>query len=454
MGLDRSRRLHRSFNSIVSEIVILAALAAPIILGLIGGTAFSVIDSYMLSPIGELALACASLTNSVLIIFFSALFGLASPVSILAGKAFGARADELIAIACSDGLRVALIGGILGAVIMLALLPAMALAGQPPEVIAALPTYWILMALSLIPFSLSMVIKLLLDAIGRPWIAALLSFVPVAVVIPLNWLLIYGHWGFPALGLAGAGAATLVAQSVGFLAMRLYIIWRQRLDIRILDLGNRAGVVEFARHGLPMSLQYLAESSAVGVIGILVGLFGSAALAANQVALSLGELIYMVPLGLAGAVGIVIAQALGEKADARVRAIGIASFVLVLLVTVPLSAMMIFGGAAIAEFFVHEMAVKTLLVGLLATIGAVQIFDGLQSVALGALRGLLDNRWPTTIALTAHWIIAIPMSVLLGFAFNMGPIGAWSGFGAGVLFAAVLLIGRFLRQSRRMTDFA
>ncbi len=434
---------------IVREMVTLASLSAPIVVGLVGGTSFGVIDSYMLSPVGELALASASLTNSVLIIFYSAIFGLVSPVSILAGNAYGSQQRRLIVSVCRHGLLVALIGGAVMAAIMIALLPVISHAGQPPEVVAALPEYWVAMSLSLIPYSLSMAIKLLLNSVGRPWISALLTLLPIAAVIPLNWVLIYGHWGMPKLGLAGAGAATLLAQTLGYFIFRLYIAASNGFTSSD-DRGiERAQLLEFLRHGFPMSLQYLSESGAIGVIGMLIGLLGSGALAANQVALSLGELVYMVPLGVAGAVGILIAQATGENANERVRAIGLASFALVTIVTLPFAAVMLFCGDMIASLFLQDGAGASILIALLATIGIVQIFDGLQSVALGALRGLLDNRWPTIVALISYWLIAVPMSVILGFVLNLGPAGVWSGFGFGVTLASVLLIVRFMSQTGR-----
>lgn len=447
-------RLPSSLASILKEIVTLGSLSAPIIVGLLGGSAYGAIDSYMLGPVGELALACASLTSSVLIMFYSAIFGLAAPASILAGNAYGARKSDGIVLVYHNGLRVSLIGGGVAAAIMLALLPVMAHIGQPSDVIAALPGYWIAMSLSLIPYSSAMVIKLLLDAIGRPWIAAALAIIPVGIVIPLNWLLIYGHWGFPALGLLGAGVATLIAQTIGFFILRYYFVMANGITDRTFGAIDRAGVSKFARLSFPMSLQYLAESSAIGVIGLLVGLFGSEALAANQIALSLGELVYMAPLGIAGAVGILIAQALGENAHQRIRSIGIASFALVTLITLPFCAAMITSGEQVARIFVSDDTITPLAGVLLGTVGIVLILDGLQCVALGALRGLLDNRWPTSAALISYWLVAIPMSILLGFVFDFGPVGIWSGFGCGVVLAAVLLAHRFLRKAKPSYAFA
>ncbi|MET0502042.1 MAG: MATE family efflux transporter, partial [Candidatus Binatia bacterium] len=286
-----------------------------------------------------------------------------------------------------------------------------------------------------------------LDAIARPWASAFLSIIPVVFVVPLNWLLIYGNWGAPKLGLVGAGAATLLAQTLGVVIMWLYTATstspdgsqkRWRIDFR-----------RFVRLGLPMSLQYLAESSAIGVIGLLVGLLGSTALAANQVALSLGELLYMIPLGVAGAVGILIAQAVGENSREQVRAIGLASFGLVAMITLPLAAIMAIYNNSIARAFVEDREVVALLSGLLLTMAGVQVFDGLQTVALGALRGLLDNRWPTVTALISYWLVAVPFSVLLGFGLNLGAAGIWMGFGLGVALASLTLVTRFILQSGR-----
>jgi MATE family multidrug resistance protein len=437
-----------SLPLIAKEMLSVLGLATPLALGLAGGTAFSAIDSYMLSPIGELALASASLTNSVLVVFYSALFGLVCPVGILAGEAYGAGRNAAISSIRRHGLVAGLIGGGIMAALMIALLPALSHAGQPPEVVAALPAYWIAMALSLIPFAMSTALKLLLDSIGRPWIAALLTLLPVAVVIPLNWMLIYGHLGMPKLGLVGAGLATLLAQTSGYLFMRVYIA--ASADLASYRSDNRINCAElsaFVSHGLPMAVQYLAESGAVGVIGLLIGLFGSTALAANQIAFSLGALVYMIPLGTAGAVGILVAQAKGEGSSTRVSAVAIASFSVVTLLTLPFTVAMLFYGRSIASWFVADPEVVALAAALFVTIGAMQVFDGLQSVALGALRGLLDNRWPTAVALIAYWLIAIPLSVVFGFYFGYGPAGIWGGFGIGVALASVLLIRRFFQQT-------
>jgi MATE family multidrug resistance protein len=434
---------------IANEMLSVLGLATPIALGLVGGTAFSAIDSYMLSPIGDLALASASLTNSVLVIFYSALFGLVCPVGILAGQAYGAGQHIEISSVRRHGLVAGLIGGGVMAALMIAILPGLSHAGQPPEVVAALPAYWVAMSLSLVPFALSTVLKLLLDSIGRPWTSALLTLLPVVVVIPLNWLLIYGNWGMPKLGLLGAGLATLLAQTSGYLFIRFYVamsvgLASYRSDSRI----NRAEMLEFVRHGLPMSIQYLAESGAIGVIGLLVGLLGSTALAANQIAFSLGALVYMIPLGTAGAVGILVAQAKGEGSVTRVRAVGIASFSVVTLLTLPFTVAMLFWGKEIAALFVRDPRVVAIAATLFVTIGAMQVFDGLQAVALGALRGLLDNRWPTAVALIAYWLVALPLSVVFGFYFGYGAAGIWGGFGIGVGLASLLLVRRFIRQTR------
>jgi MATE family multidrug resistance protein len=264
----------------------------------------------------------------------------------------------------------------------------------------------------------------------------------------LNQALIGGDFGAPALGLTGAGVASFFATALGLAAMAIYAyaapsMRRYRTPQRLA----RAGFAAQLREGVPMGVQYFLEGGAVALASVMIGWLGAVALAANQIAFSFGALLYMLPLGMAAAVSIRVAQAVGEGAGMRVGPIGLAALGLVTLWTVAFSLVLVLEGARIAAWFVDDAAVIAVTAGIFFTFGLMQVFDGVQSVALGALRGMLDNRWPTNVSLIAYWLVALPAAYLIGFPLGFGAAGVWFGFGLGLMVAAAMLIWRFRRKS-------
>ncbi|HNI82229.1 MAG TPA: MATE family efflux transporter, partial [Rhodocyclaceae bacterium] len=190
----------------------------------------------------------------------------------------------------------------------------------------------------------------------------------------------------------------------------------------------------------PMGLQYLAEGGALSVAGVLIGLLGAAALAANQIVFSVASVVYMLPLGMAGAVAVRIGQAVGAGESLRVRPIGMAAIGLVTLWTVAISVLLLAGGERIARTFVDDATVIGIASSMFVAVGLMQVFDGVQSVSLGALRALLDNRWPTAVTLGAYWALALPLGWLLAVPLGQGAAGFWAGFAVALSIAAVLLL--------------
>ena len=412
-------------------------------------TGISLVDTAMLGPLGALPLAAVSLTSSVIVLFYAGLYGFAGPVGLFAGRHHGSGDAAGMGHVARHGALLGLAGGGAGALLMAAGLWLLPHLGQPPEVLAVIAPYWLCLSALLLPYTLGLVAKNLLDASGRPWTGVLLTLVTLLLNIALNWLLIHGNWGFPALGLTGAGIASLISQCFG--ATLLWAWVRRAPTLRGWWARPRFDRSELARQwreGLPMTVQYSLEGAAIAVVGVLVGWFGAVALAGNQIALAVGTTLYMLPLGVAGAVSIRVAQAVGAGQPARIAAIGHAGLGVVTLWMGAFALLFLFQGRWIAGLFVDDPEVIASAAAILFVFGLTQMVDGVQSVSLGALRGMLDNAWPTRVSLVAYWLIALPMSVLFGFGFGWGPAGLWGGFGVGLLVAAVALSRRFHRLSR------
>jgi MATE family multidrug resistance protein len=339
----------------------------------------------------------------------------------------------------------ALRAGILAGLAMAALLPLLPWLGQPREVVDAIAAYWLAICAMLPGFALSLVYKQTLEAIERPWLAVLLSFTAVVFNAALNWVLIYGHFGMPALGLDGAGIGTAIA--IWFsLALQMLVCHRMP-SLRERFAGVDADAAHRARlrhEGLPMGWQYVLEGGSVAVVGVFVGWLGAKALAANQVVMAVTGVLYMVPLGMAAATSIRIAQAIGGEERARLRAIGIAGLTVATAWLGIATVLLTVFARPIAHAFIDDPVVIGLAAALFFTVGVMQVLDGVQSVSLGALRGMLDSHWPTRVSLLAYWGLAVPLAWIFGIALDFGLVGVWAGFGIGLAVAGVLLLQRFL----------
>jgi MATE family multidrug resistance protein len=197
------------------------------------------------------------------------------------------------------------------------------------------------------------------------------------------------------------------------------------------------------REGWPVAVAYCGEGGSYAFAGLMLGWFGAAALAANQVVGSIAEVLYMLPLGMAAAVGIRVGQAIGAEETHRLRAIGVSAIGLVIAWMVVVTIVLVTFRRDIADALSDDPEVIALAVSMFLTIAFMQFADGVQSASLGALRGMIDNRVPTLISLVAYWGFALPIGYVFGFTLGFGPVGVWVGYGLGILAAAIALVWRF-----------
>lgn len=437
----------------LAELPGLLRLALPLVLGLSASELISLTDTLMLASLGTLVLACVSLTASAGLIFHAGLYGMLATLSVRVGHAFGAGDAEAVGRTLRAGLGYGLLVGTLGCSAMLGILPVLQWAGVPLPDIELLTPYWQAMAVFLIPFCLAVVFKDVLEAIGRPWAAVLVVMSAVVFNVPLSYGLIHGHFGLPALGLLGAGIASVLAESLAVLLAFAY--WRLAPSLSVYrraSLGPRLAWRTLMGEGWPLGLGYLAEAGAVVIAAWMLGWLGTAALAANQVVQSIGSLLYMLPLGMAAAVSIRISQAQGRGQRARIKAIGSATFISVSAWMVASTLLLVVFGRAIAEAMSDDPQVIAIAVPMFVVVATMQIAAGLQSTALGALRGLQDYRWPVGVTLVSYWLLALPLSYGLAFHSPLGPVGVWVGFACGLAVAALLLPWRFYQLQGGPTE--
>jgi MATE family multidrug resistance protein len=192
----------------------------------------------------------------------------------------------------------------------------------------------------------------------------------------------------------------------------------------------------------------MGEGAAFALVGVLLGLFGAAALASNQIVQAVGGVLYMLPLGMAAAVTIRIGQAIGGGEEARLRPIARAALGVVTGWMVFVTVALILLGGTVADALSDDPAVVQLATAMFVVVALIQVADGIQSTAYGALRGMTDYRVPTAITLCTYWLFALPLAGTLGFAADLGPLGVWGGYGLGIVIAAILLPLRFWHLTR------
>jgi MATE family multidrug resistance protein len=432
-----------------AEVPRLTFLAVPIIIGYAAQMLPGITDSLMLAPLGPVPLAAVGLTNAVATILFAAVWGLLTTLGVRVGTAWGAGETRRIPHILRNGLVLGALVGCGGSVVMAGVWFLLPLLGQPAEVLAAMPGYWACIALFLIPFAVQTVFTSAFEAVDRPWLGTGFSFVAVVVNVPLNWLLIWGGFGIPPLGLLGAGLASLAAELIALAAT--WAFWAFAPSMRRLRLRRPLDWREVGstfREGAPLGFLYAVESGAVAMGTMMIGTFGTVALAANQVVSAVGGLLYMVPLGFAGAVALRIAQENGAGNGTALRPIAWAALALSTAWLMLAALALMFGGRSIAAAITGDPAVIALAAVLFVGIATLQVLDGVQSTMLGALRGLSDTRWPAAVSILAYWVVALPAGWALAHGLGLGPVGIWFGFGLGLAGAGLALTWRFWARTR------
>ncbi len=440
-----------SLHHITREAKSTLTLAIPIMAGQLSQMLMGVTDSIMVGRVGVVPLAASAFANSLLAVPFLFGIGLLQCISVRAAEAHGAGDRRETGEVLRHGLALSILAGL--AMIVLTLLVATQLHhfGQPPEVAAGARNFFLLLGISLLPMFMSMSLRQFSEALNHPWPPMMIMLGSVLLNAGLNWIFIYGNLGSPALGLDGAGLATLISRVVALVAIFFYVLYARRFDgalpagwLRALHWARLSSLLKI---GLPTAGQLLLECSAFTLAAIMMGWLGTVPLAAHQIALTCCATSFMFPLGIAMATTIRVGQALGANSAARVRSIGVSSFALSVVTTTLAALVFAFAGGPIARAFVDDPSVTALAARLLIVAALFQLVDGLQVVAAGALRGLSDAAVPMLICLFAYWLVFVPFGYLSAFYFHFGPFGIWAGLALALALAAVLLIARFVKKT-------
>ncbi len=440
------------FTTYFAEVRPTLALAVPIIVGQVSQMLMGITDSVMIGQTGTVPLAASSFGGNVFGVFYVVGIGLMLPVAVFVARARGAGRLEECGEYLRHGLALALGFGVIETAMMAALGTQLHGFQQPPEVLAAVNPFFLLIGASITPVLVYLALRQFAEAMGRPWVPMFMMLGSVGLNVFLNWVFIWGHLGAPALGLAGAGLATLISRVIGvwviFEWLRRDVAMRGAWPQRWWAPLSRERLKKMLRLGLPTSGILFFESGAFTAAAIMMGWLGAAPLAAHQIALSCAGTTFMVSLGLSMAAGMRVSGAVGAGETPRLRPIGYSALALGVVISVFFMAVYFAAGRMVAGWFVDDAAVVALAAQLLVVAALFQVADGAQVIGAALLRGLTDVKLPAVITFVAYWLVAIPGGYVFGVHGKFGAVGIWMALAAGLGVAAVFLAWRFVRLTR------
>lgn len=432
------------------------ALAFPVMISQLGQVSVGVVDSMMVGRLGALPLAASSLANSIFFVILmfgmGISMGITPLVSIADGKGKAKRISNLFAHSLWLNIitAVALTGVVLG------LSKGLHFLGQPEEVVVLTIPYLLVITASLFPFMIFQTFKQFAEGLSQTKQAMYITIFCNLVNVFLNWVLIWGMFGAPELGLMGAGWATLISRILMPILMGYYILRSKRYSIYFLSLKLKKVSIPLVSRilsiGIPTGFQYIFEVSAFSAAAIMMGWIGVNALAGHQIALNLASISYMMAAGLSTAGMIRVSNLIGRGDLKGMREAGMVIFGMVLIFMFSAAMIFVIFRMFLPTLYIDDPEVVSMAASLLIIAALFQLSDGAQVAGLGVLRGMEDVKVPTLVTLFAYWVLGLPLGYFLAFELGMAEKGIWYGLLIGLSITAVLLFYRFHALSKRRIE--
>ncbi|HYQ58358.1 MAG TPA: MATE family efflux transporter [Draconibacterium sp.] len=425
------------------------ALAFPIVLSQIGQVTVSLADNMMVGHVGTTELAAASFANSIFMIGMVFGMGVTMGLTPLVGKAFGQNQLKEAIVWLKNGVFTHFVVAVCLTLIMFGLYFLLPFMGQAANVLELAQSYYLLLCSSYLPFMAFFTVKQFFEGIGNTKIAMKITLSANVINVVVNYVLIFGKFGFPEMGLLGAGIGTLFSRICMPILFVYFILQNNRFKryfvyARYQSILNER-IKSVLKIGIPIGFQLIVEVAAFAVGAVMMGWLGEIPLAAHQIALGLATFTYMISLGVAQANTIRVSHQMGNKDYLSMKRAVFASTHLVLTFMTVSAVLFIAGRKILPYLFTTDVPVIEVASGLLIIAAVFQVFDGLQVVMQSTLRGMADVTKPMLIAFIAYLFIGIPTSYILAFMFNIGPQGIWLGYLVGLGTAGILFYFRFNR---------
>lgn len=438
-------------------------LAAPVMLGMLGHTFVSLVDNIMVGQLGTAELAAVSLGNSFMFIAMSLGIGFSTAITPLVAEADSAKNFNEGKLAFKHGLFLCTVLGIVLFLVVFLSKPLMYLMKQPEEVVQLAIPYLNLVAISLIPLIVFQAFKQFSDGLSMtkyPMYATILANV---VNVILNYILIFGKFGFPEFGIVGAAYGTVISRFI--MLWHLWFLLKRKEKAKAFVTNIKFFVLtklmlqKIINLGAPSAMQMFFEVAIFTAAIWMSGLLGKNPQAANQIALNLSSMTFMVAMGLGVASMIRVGNQKGLKNYFELRRIAFSLFLLGTILAIGFAILFAVFHEYLPRIYVDfddavnytdNMEVVSIASKLLLAAAIFQISDSIQVVVLGALRGLQDVKIPTLITFISYWLVGFPISWFLGKADAYASFGIWLGLLAGLTTASILLFIRFNYLTKRL----
>ena len=445
-------------NSYTREFRKNLSIAYPVLLGQLGHVLVGLADNVMVGQLGAAPLAAVSLGNSLVFIALSLGIGFSFAITPLIAEADGAGDSDTGKAYFHHGILMCGMNGLFLFVLLWLAKPVLRYMDQPEEVVEMAIPYLEIVAFSMVPLMLFQAYKQFADGLSQTRYAMYATLLANLVNVLFNYLLIYGVWIFPRLEIEGAAWGTLISRF--FMLWFLWEILRRKSKFmayfqwrgqKLLKLGIFKRLLGL---GLPTAMQMLFEVAIFTATVFLAGTLGTNEQAANQIALNLASMTFMIAVGLGVTATIRVGNQKGRRDYPELRRVALSTFLLVFLIEAVFALLFIMFKDFLPMVYIDNSEVVFLASQLLIVAALFQLSDGMQVVILGALRGLQDMRFPTLICFVAYWIIGFPISFFLGSSSLWGAMGIWFGLLAGLSASALMLYLRFNFLSKRLLTSA
>jgi MATE family multidrug resistance protein len=428
-------------------------LAVPVILGQVGHMLIGSADTVMIGGLGSRYLAASSIANALFFLIAVIGIGVTVVIAPLTAQAIGARdSKDALSSRLHQGLIVSFWIGTISMCVLFGVAELIPYLQQQPETVPLAQSYLRIVAISLPFIMLFTALKNFLDGFEAVVPGMAMMGFMVLFHIFFNWLMIHGKWGFPRMELDGAGWSTVISRILGLAAMAAIVIYSKRFGVyfkwRLLVRHRWGEIKEILKIGIPSGMQYFFEVGAFAGALLLAGRISKEAQSAHQIAIQIASLTYMFYMGISSAVSIRIGNALGRQDAASIRIASRAAL------TLGLGCVVIFVGTILGLrhqlpwLFIQEEPVVLIAAKLLLIAAVFQLFDGIQAIVMGALRGISDVVLPTGITFVAYWVIGLPGAWYFSEQMGWGVEGIWLGLTTGLCGSAFLLVGRLIAQTR------
>lgn len=428
----------------------LLKLAIPVSIGQLGHIMLGVVDSFMVGKLGAEPLAAAALANGLFFLIMVFGIGMSHAITVLVSIAKGEENEEKCGVVLRQGLIVNMFFGIILTALTIIAAQLVIYLDQEETVAILTKSYLSILSLSIIPFMLFQTYRQFVEGLSDTKTPMYMAIFANIVNIIGNWALIFGNLGLPALGLDGAGFATLFTRAFMGFGMMIIVLKAARFKRFDPSLNfksiNKKVISNLVKIGFPSGLTLTLEVSAFAFASIMIGWFGSVQLAAHQIAINLASISYMVVLGISAAVTIKIGNAVGANNYQDAKLIGYSALSLAILFMSATGVIFILFNNFLPSLYINDDRVVEYASSLLIIAAMFQLSDGIQAVGLGILKGLKDVKIPMIITLFSYWVIALPVGYVLGFILDFNISGIWLGLLLGLTLAAIMFVIRFYRK--------